>query len=35
MSYEFYKMVAIFCPLSEQISKTVLYDLIKHRITSG
>jgi hypothetical protein len=30
----FYKVVALFCPLSEQISKTELVDLIKHVITS-
>jgi hypothetical protein len=33
-SYEFYKLVAVFCPLSEQISKTVMFDLIKPGITS-
>jgi hypothetical protein len=33
-SYEFYKLVVVFCPLSEQISKTELFDLVKHRITS-
>jgi hypothetical protein len=33
-SYEFYKMIAVFCPLSEQISKTELFGLVKHRITS-
>jgi hypothetical protein len=33
-SYEFYKLVAVFCPLTEQISKTELFDLVKHRITS-
>jgi hypothetical protein len=32
--YEFYKMVAVFCPLSGQISKTELFDLVKPRITS-
>jgi hypothetical protein len=26
--------IAVFCPLSEQISKTVMFDLIKPRITS-
>jgi hypothetical protein len=28
------KLVAVFCPLTEQISKTELFDLVKHRITS-
>jgi hypothetical protein len=27
-------MVVVFCPLTEQISKTELFDLVKHRITS-
>jgi hypothetical protein len=30
---EFYKMIVVFCPLSKQISKTELFDLVKHRIT--
>jgi hypothetical protein len=34
-SYEFYKMVDVFCPMSEQVSKTELFDLVKHRITSS
>jgi hypothetical protein len=30
---EFHKMIVVFCPLSKQISKTELFDLVKHRIT--
>jgi hypothetical protein len=33
-SYEFYKLLAVFYPLSKQISKTVMFDLIKPGITS-
>jgi hypothetical protein len=33
-SYEFYKLLAVFCPPSEQISKTVIFGLVKPGITS-
>jgi hypothetical protein len=31
---KFYKLVAVFCPLTEQISKTELFDSVQHRINS-